>query len=685
MMKVTKVIILGLLLAVCGATHVWAANSDYCMVAGDHCLSFDGASHVDLGNDASLQLTSGNMTVSAWVQMAPGNADDYMGITSKLSLNRNGFVLSRYANNRFHFGQANGVDLFSTSSTDTYTDTEWHHVAGVMQGSMTYLYVDGLQQLPKTWPAFSDSGKEASIGLFYIDYTGGRNFDGYIDDVRYYNRPLSPAEVAAGMISLPGFDPNLVGYWNLNEGTGQTAYDTSGHANHGQLSIVSGSNGIGPVWVNTSLFCQSPPAAPTISGTIRDQWGAGVQGVIVMAGNGGGTMVTNFSGYYNVSVPYGWTGQVTPSLGGYGFSPSYRSYFNVTTSQVNQDYLGVAAPPGNDTYYVDAVNGHDQNNGHNAASAFRTIQRGLDAAANGHVVVVLDGTYVGHGNKELDFAGKAITLKSQNGPQNTVIDCQGNGRAFYFHTNETVNTVVDGFTMMHGTANQGGAVYCSNSGPMIQHCVMLNNVSGSGGAVYCTTNSTTVIRNCTLVNNVSQTVGGGLGCYNAAITVSNSIFWDNLAVGGGDEMVVYNLATLTVQHSDVAGGHLGVLVAGGTLQWASGNLDVDPLLVDPNNGDCHIKSTRGRYWPAHDVWVLDTENSPAIDSGDPNDAIDDEPQPNGSAINMGAYGGTAQASLSYTSCQLLDDHNKDGVIDYNDLLYLMNHWVNDPENDGLLP
>jgi predicted outer membrane repeat protein len=406
--------------------------------------------------------------------------------------------------------------------------------------------------------------------------------------------------------------------------------------------------------------------------------------VIVMAGNGGGTTVTNASGYYHVAVPFGWTGQVTPASGGYGFSPANRNYFSVITSQINQDYLAIATPT-HDTYYVDADNGHDQNNGLTPASPFLTIQRGLDAATAGDVVLVADGTYVGYGNKNLDFAGKTITLKSQNGPHHTVIDCQGSGRAFYFHTHETADAVVDGFTIKNGNANQGGAVYCSNSGPTIQHCVMLNNVSGSGGAIYCTTGSTTTLRNCTLVHNVSQTMGGGLWCYSAAVTVSNSIFWNNLAVSGGNEMAVYNLSTLTVQYSDVAGGDSEVLVVGGTLQWADGNLDADPLLADPNNGDCHLRSARGRYWPEYDVWVLDATTSPAIDSGHPSDAIGDEPQPNGGIINMGAYGGSAQASLSDTGCQGIDDYNHDGVIDYNDLVYFMNLWAGGSEGSGLLP
>ncbi len=94
-----------------------------------------------------------------------------------------------------------------------------------------------------------------------------------------------------------------------------------------------------------------------------------------------------------------------------------------------------------------------------------------------------------------------------------------------------------------------------------------------------------------------------------------------------------------------------------------GNIEQDPAFAmpgywDPNGtpdnpsedffveGDYHLRSQAGRWDPNSGTWVADNVTSPCIDAGDPNAPLGDEPVPNGGIINMGAYGGTAEASMS---------------------------------------
>lgn len=91
--------------------------------------------------------------------------------------------------------------------------------------------------------------------------------------------------------------------------------------------------------------------------------------------------------------------------------------------------------------------------------------------------------------------------------------------------------------------------------------------------------------------------------------------------------------------------------------------DGDPKLVDPDNGDFHLKSEVGRWSPVVHGWVIDDDTSPLIDMGNPeHEGVLAEPSPNGNRINIGLHGGTAEASLSPQTLRLyLLTLNRGGV------------------------
>jgi hypothetical protein len=175
---------------------------------------------------------------------------------------------------------------------------------------------------------------------------------------------------------------------------------------------------------------------------------------------------------------------------------------------------------------------------------YPTIQAAIDAASDGCTVVVADGTYTGDGNRDLDFGGKAITVRGENDPGPCVIDIQASEvdphRAFWFRSGETAESVVEGFTIQNGFMNRGGAVLCENSSPLFRACVFQQNTASQeaaddgGGAVYNLTSSPTFV-DCGFEGNQAEVIflyGGGGAVHNqsdSSPTFSGCTFSGNTA------------------------------------------------------------------------------------------------------------------------------------------------------------
>jgi predicted outer membrane repeat protein len=155
---------------------------------------------------------------------------------------------------------------------------------------------------------------------------------------------------------------------------------------------------------------------------------------------------------------------------------------------------------------------------------FGTIQEAIDAAIDDEVIEVADGIYTGPGNKNLDFLGKLITVRSENGPAGCIIDCQGSGRGFSLQRQESEKARIEGFTVRNGLVrSNGGAIRCYRSSPAINNCILVDNSSDNdrGGGIYCYDANST-ITDCIVAGN-SARFGGGIYCTKRHLTVANTI------------------------------------------------------------------------------------------------------------------------------------------------------------------
>jgi hypothetical protein len=175
---------------------------------------------------------------------------------------------------------------------------------------------------------------------------------------------------------------------------------------------------------------------------------------------------------------------------------------------------------------------------------YPTIQAGIDAAVDGDTVLVADGTYTRKGNRDIDFLGKAILVASENGPEVTIIDCQGSEpdphRGFYFHSGEDSTSVLHGFTITRGyVTGDGGAIYCYYSSPTIEGNMITGNsavaYSGEGAGIYCWYSSPLIKGNIIEMNYASYG-GGGICCSGSTSTSTieaNTIAGNTAEDGGG--------------------------------------------------------------------------------------------------------------------------------------------------------
>ncbi|MBU1262038.1 hypothetical protein KKG61_04270 [bacterium] len=88
-----------------------------------------------------------------------------------------------------------------------------------------------------------------------------------------------------------------------------------------------------------------------------------------------------------------------------------------------------------------SVTVYNANEGFNCATD--TIQWEINACPDGGTVTCADGIYTGVGNKNLSWSGKHITVRSQNGAANCIINCQNSERAFnFYNTGQKLGFVV---------------------------------------------------------------------------------------------------------------------------------------------------------------------------------------------------------------------------------------------------
>ena len=352
-----------------------------------------------------------------------------------------------------------------------------------------------------------------------------------------------------------------------------------------------------------------------------------------------------------------------------------------------------------------------------APADFNNIQAAIDDANDGDTIIVRPGLY----EECINFLGKNIALTGSKPAdwktvEETIINGMGHGpwphdHAVIFRGTE-LDCMLSGFNIkgsvigvdllfeyepenrMHGTISYclfqrnyvGGAIVIEHCDGLISHCIITNTRCSTMTPISTVNDCHGLIENCTFADNPAYSMRDIDISDGGELTVRNCIA--RLFVAGS--------STLNVEFCSVQGP---VMSGAGdyTLNVGPGNIYKDPCFVkhgyldynetplDANDdfwveGDYRLKSQAGRWDHTSNSWVCDDVTSPCIDAGDPMAPIGQEPFPNAGCINMGAYGGTAEAGKSYFNAPVCEtitagDINGDCLVDFKDFRLLALHWL----------
>jgi len=181
---------------------------------------------------------------------------------------------------------------------------------------------------------------------------------------------------------------------------------------------------------------------------------------------------------------------------------------------------------------------------------YPTIQAAIDAAAEGDVVELADGTFVGEGNRDLYLWGKAITVRSQSGnPEACVIDCEGEAlephRGFNLTEGESEATVLEKITIRGGyDVSEGGGMTIRYTSPTIRGCILTGNHGGNAGGMLIGGTAAPEIQECRFEMNTAGFGGGGLVTEGpSSPTLADCVFEANHSDNEGGALCVYDSAT----------------------------------------------------------------------------------------------------------------------------------------------
>jgi len=588
--------------------------------------------------------------------------------------------------------------ILSASYTNTYPySPPIQGTDGNFYGTTSDSVNAGLGSVGGSVYQITASGSFTALCSFSGSATGQNLFAGLVQarDGNFYGTALSGGTSRYGTVYRVFPNGNIS---NLCTFSG-TAAPSLGSLPYGSLVTGSDENLYGSTMYNTlagggygTLFKITPYVTGTVGSAFTYQ---------ISAAN-------TPTSYGALGLPCGLT--VNTATGLISGTPTQTGKFNSIIAAINASGTGIAVlalriPPFADyvDYYVNdnsltndnwcfAV-GNDANDGLTPSTPKATVQAILDAHVlrPGDIVHIDTGIYTGGLQLSSSNSGNSASpVIFEGSPYGVTINCNaciawdisascvtirtaaisnypGRVQSFMKFTGSP-NDIVFESTASYGTlshlqmVNQSAGVNVYGASNItIENCLI---TGGDYGIFLGVQGTNFTIKNCTVAGFKIFGIGSSLA---STLNLSNSI-----VIADGTSSYCFGGLPASSDYNDFQAKNGAIVGKFGTStlstlaawQTATGmdthSISTDPLFVNTASGDYHLKSMAGSFHGG--TFTPDAANSPCIDAGDPFSSVGNEGVPNGNRINMGAFGGTEQASFTPPAPSITSSSMTTGIV-----------------------